>query len=111
MKRYVTTPPIVSGKIKELADEIKDNAVLTYIPCNPFPDALHNECFPNVERTKNTHGGEAVNGWVIWQRGNVLIEAEAHSVWKSHEGVLIDITPHNHGENKILFLQDDFLVV
>jgi len=37
---------------------------------------------------------------------NILIEAEAYAVWKSPEGRMVDITPHNHGEDRILFLPD-----
>ena len=34
----------------------------------------------------------------------------AHSVWQSPEGNLVDITPHDGGETKILFLRDETVV-
>lgn len=51
-----------------------------------------------------------VNGWAIWQWANILVEAEAHAVWESPEGALIDITPHENGESRIPFLRDDGMV-
>jgi len=56
------------------------------------------------------NGGQQVNGWAIWQWANVLVEAEAHSVWRSPEGELIDITPHVNGESQVLFLHDAGMV-
>lgn len=67
---------------------------------------LH-ECFPNVERMVQEQGGQQINGWAIWQWANILVEAEAHSIWQSSEGELIDITPHDNGEKQILFLRDN----
>ena len=51
-------------------------------------------------------GGQHINGWAIWQWASILVEAEAHSVWRSPEGELVDITPHDNGERAILFLHD-----
>lgn len=34
------------------------------------------------------------------------MEAEAHSVWRSPKGELVNITPHHDGEKRILFLCD-----
>ena len=65
-----------------------------------------NECFLNVEGYVQKHGGASTLGWAIWQRANVLIEAEAHAVWKSPTGELIDVTPHSYDEKQILFLPD-----
>jgi len=53
------------------------------------------------------HGGNEVIGWTIWLWPNVLVEAEFHSVWKNHDGELIDITPKQNEEEKILFLPDE----
>lgn len=36
-----------------------------------------------------------------------LVEAEARAVWKSPEGQLFVIAPHDNGEGQILFLYDE----
>ena len=86
------------------------DAAPEYVPVATQEWSLPNECFPNVEHVIQEKGGQQVNGWAIWQWANILVEAEAHSVWRSPEGELIDITPHVNGENEILFLKDDDMV-
>lgn len=52
------------------------------------------------------NGGQQIWGWIIWQRANILLDAEAHAIWQSPTGEIIDITPHIGQESQILFLQD-----
>ncbi len=70
------------------------------------PGSIINECFENVDTYIKEHGGQRVLGRSIWQRANVLIEAEAHAVWKSPAGHLVDVTPHANEVSAILFLAD-----
>lgn len=109
MKRE-TTPVRVTDKIMELCSEIVPDAKLEYVPVAVQEWSLPNECFPNVEHMVQEQGGQQVNGWAIWQWANILVEAEAHSVWRSPEGELVDITPHDNGEKEILFLHDASMV-
>lgn len=109
MKRE-TTPIRVTDKIMELCSGIVSDAVPEYVPVAVQEWSLPSECFLNVGRMVQENGGQQVNGWAIWQWSNILVEAEAHSVWQSPNGELIDITPHVNGENGILFLKDDDVV-
>lgn len=109
MKRE-TTPIRVTDKIMELCSGIVLDAVPEYVPVAVQEWSRPRECFPNVERMVQEHGGQQINGWAIWQWANILVEAEAHSVWQSLEGELIDITPHDNGETEILFLPDAGMV-
>ena len=60
----------------------------------PAPDALPNECFTNCHSKVNTNGGAMQCGWIFHgHREMSYIVAVAHAVWRSPEGVLIDITP------------------
>ena len=106
MKRE-TTPVKITDKVMELCSGIVPDAGPGYVPVEVQGWALPGECFPNVGRMVRERGGQQVNGWVIWQWANILVEAEAHSVWRSPEGKLADITPHDNGEKEILFLKDD----
>ncbi len=105
MKRE-TTPVKITDKVMELCSGIVPDAGPGYVPVEVQGWALPGECFPNVGRMVREQGGQQVNGWAIWQWANVLVEAEAHSVWRSPEGKLVDITPHDNGEKEILFLHD-----
>lgn len=105
-----TTPIRVTDKIMELCSGILLDVEPEYVPVAAQEWSLLSECFPNVERMVREHGGQQVNGWAIWQWANVLVEAEAHSVWQSPEGKLVDITPYDGGEMKTLFLRDDTVV-
>lgn len=109
MKRE-TTPIRVTDKIMELCSGIVSDVIPEYVPVAAQEWCLPNECFPNVERMVQEQGGQQINGWAIWQWANILVEAEAHSVWRSPEGELMDITPYVNGENEILFLRDDNMV-
>lgn len=101
----VTTPRIITPEIRELCRSISEYEP-EYVTVNAAPKSLVNECFQNVDTFVKEHGGQRVLGWSIWQRANVLIEAEAHAVWKSPSGNMVDITPHTNGEASILFLAD-----
>lgn len=61
---------------------------------DPDPDAMPNECFTNCQRKVNTNGGAIQCGWLFHGHREIsYIVAVAHAVWRSPEGVLIDITP------------------
>lgn len=102
-----TTPPKITDIIYRACKAINPAIVPEYIRVCPEPWAKENECFPNVKEKVRIDGGQAVYGWAIWQWANVMLEAEAHCVWKAPDGELIDITPHNYGEKRILFVVDD----
>lgn len=109
MKRE-TTPTRITDKIMELCSGIIPKAVPEYVSVEVQEWSRPMECFPNVEQMVREQNGKQVNGWAIWQWANILVEAEAHSVWENSEGQLIDITPHDNGESEILFLRDDNMV-
>ena len=109
MKRE-TTPAKITDKSMELCSGIVPDAKPEYVSVAVREWSRPRECFPNVERMVREHGGQQVNGWAVWQWANILVETEAHSVWRSPEGELMDITPHDNGEREILFLHDADMV-
>lgn len=108
--RNETTPDLITEPIKELCESIVNNEPPIFIDVDVKDYSIENECFMNVETTILKFGGKQVNGWAIWQWANILIEAEAHSVWLSPDGRMLDITPHNYSEKRILFLPDSQLI-
>lgn len=102
-----TTPQVITKEIKELCNSIVYGCRLQLIQVYPFDGMEMSECFKNVDKVIDTLGGKAINGWAIWQWGNIMVEAEAHAIWSAPDGKLIDVTPHTHSEQYILFLQDE----
>ena len=102
------TPMEITPLLVGLCYGLNPEAIPMYIDVISEPWARVNECFPNVQRKIKESGGSYVNGWLIWRWANIMIEAEAHSVWKSDNGKLVDVTPHQ--ENKILFVPDSNVI-
>lgn len=107
--RKVITPSFITTEIEKLCQSISEYKPII-IPVIAAPKSLINECFYNVDAFIAEHGGQRVLGRSIWQKANVLIEAEAHAIWKSPSGDIFDITPHSNNETEILFLIDPKMV-
>ncbi|KAF5036169.1 hypothetical protein SDC9_57231 [bioreactor metagenome] len=99
----ITTPRNITPEIQELCQSISEYEPV-FVPVIADPKSLINECFYNVDAYIAEHGGQRVLGRSIWQRANIMIEAEAHAVWESPDGELVDVTSHDNGESAILFL-------
>jgi hypothetical protein len=73
-------------------------------------DATPNECLSNCEQKVAKDGGAVQGGWVFHHAGGNWIVAVAHAVWRSPEGMLIDITPtpalHNLPGTALPLLRD-----
>jgi len=65
---------------------------LLKIPRRPIKNGKSGECLDAVDSKMRAHGGQSIYGWDLLQM-NGIIEAEAHVVWKSKKGELIDVTP------------------
>lgn len=101
-----TTPARITQVIIDFCASITSDSSPEYIDVFPAPWAALNECFNNVYRMVKQYGGSMISGWAVWQRGNMLLDAEAHAIWRAPDGKLIDITPHSYNEKRILFLFD-----
>lgn len=101
----VTTPRVITPQIHVLCKSISEYEPV-FVPVVAEPGNLINECFHNVYAYIEKHGGQKILGCSIWQSANVLIEAEAHAVWKSPSGNMVDVTPHSNNETSILFSVD-----
>ncbi|MCC7570125.1 SEC-C domain-containing protein [Candidatus Micrarchaeota archaeon] len=100
------TPNEISNTILSFCNGINGDEKPQYITVSSFNYCLENHCFPNVDETVREKGGHIVNGWVIWQWDNIILEAEAHAVWENPKGEVIDVTPHTPEESQIVFLRD-----
>ena len=100
------TPREISEDVLMFCKSVNDEEVPRYIIVEPFQNCKENYCYENVEAVIAENGGAAENGWVIWKRDNMYLEAEAHAVWVTVEGNWVDVTPHTPTEEQIVFLPD-----
>ena len=98
-----TTPTDMAGVVGEFMEAQGWTSIR--IPVRPEPSARWGWCTASVRGHIKKHGGEMVLGWIIWV-GPLLVEGEAHAVWRSPTGELIDITPKPDGEKEIVFCPD-----
>jgi len=100
------TPEKINNKIIAFCNSINKSAKAQFIDVIPDKDAQPLECIKNVKTCTQKNGGQAVLGWAIWLHPNLYLEAEFHSIHKTLDNKLIDVTPHKDNPLKILFLED-----
>lgn len=99
------TPDSIDGDVKKLIKLLGTNTTPVYLDVTPESYSQVVECFPAIEEKIRRDGGSQELGWQIWKT-EILVEAEFHAVWKSHDGELRDITPKQISIPRILFLPD-----
>lgn len=100
--------PITADKdILTLCQKITPDSEPVLVRILPWNKAHPQECYKNVERYTIEYGGQRLLGWRLLRWANIMVEAEAHAVWQSPDGELIDITPYEQSE--ALFLYDPTL--
>ena len=67
----------------------------------------HANCHLNARCQFRAHGGAVVHGWVLAQdKVQRFSEAIFHTVWRSPEGKLVDVTPRVDLEKRLMFVPD-----
>jgi hypothetical protein len=95
-----------NNHILELIRLLDIKALPFYVEIKPELDAINGSCFINVKDKIAEYGGEEVLGWQFIEY-TYMIEAEFHSIWRTPEGQLLDITPPSYPvANQILFIID-----
>lgn len=104
-----TTPIELFKELRELCNELVPDIEPVYVAVQNTEGHKKNDCFHNLPKHIEEHGGEMVIGWSIWHWPGVLVEGEYHCVWRNTNSELIDITPKENGASKVLFLEDQSL--
>ena len=106
-----TTPPWpLPAKVDDFIKSLS-NAAPCILPFTELGEGyIARACHLNVAHRIKHHGGERVLGWMIWA-SSLFVEGEAHAVWKSPLGELLDITPRGDGEELIVFVPDQTLTI
>ena len=105
-----TTPARITPEILDFCREIDEDAQPRYVPVIPAQHSILLECHENVKHQVRRKGGRAQQGRIIWEVPGQALEAEHHSLWVSPKGKYIDITPHEDGEAKVLFLPSNKVI-
>lgn len=104
----ILTPHADDPYVIDLLEMIPTAQEFTVIQIEPEPGPVINDCFETVRKKVDADGGEAIYGWQIWKLP-YLIQAEFHTVWKTSQGELKDITPKLFALERILFVRDSTL--
>jgi hypothetical protein len=105
MKPFQITPPSLSDTVLKFCNKISAEISPGYLDTKPDTNAKVLDCFQNVKNHIQKYGGSTQHGWLIWEWPNIMIEAEFHAVWKSEDGVLVDVSPNEY--SRVLFLPDN----
>jgi hypothetical protein len=98
-----TTPRAITPAIVHLARKLGAGHP-QYVPVQPSPVALLQNCYLNVDAYVRANGGEPVEGWLVWEETKQRwLHAIHHCVWRGPTGRLIDITPQADEEPQIVF--------
>ncbi len=101
-----TTPSGINKHVRALRDKIASPIEPVFVQVQTRTDARSAECFEATATHVAEFGGSSVVGWQVWELPGILIEGEFHAVWKNPDGVLIDVSRKDDGENQILFIPD-----
>jgi hypothetical protein len=99
-------PPKIDQNILDFCDQLCSEKKPLYVEVRPDKRSKMLLCHINVENKVRKKGGRIVYGWEISVIPNGWLEAQFHSVWEKESKDLVDITPEQNGQNRILFLED-----
>jgi len=104
-----TTPSKIGLSVKRFLRIAGLHGFPEYLPFTDLgKDYKKGYCLNNCELEHLETSCNVVYGWMIWElKKSSYIEAEFHSVVEVG-AKLIDITPRIDGEEKILFIRDEF---
>jgi len=100
------TPSSIDRHVGELLLKLGSSGAPQYVLVAPESYGSVDECLDAVSEKIRRDGGNIVFGWCIWKTP-MITEAEFHAVWKSPSGDLIDVTPKEPPEQRILFVTHD----
>lgn len=104
---FGTTPTKLHHALLSFCASLNKKSKPVWVPVQAEAYYLEGYCDINVVTHVGKFGGKAVKGWNIWEVKGVQLDAEAHVVWQSPHGELVDITTKSGGEKQILFVPDE----
>jgi hypothetical protein len=110
VRLQVIAPRTVTGRIRALICYLRldesDVVTLKYTAPRDFAPELQN-CHFNIWVQCDKAGGEPQHGWLLAEDAvEDFAEAQFHTVWRSPDGRLLDMTPRADGEKRVMFVPD-----
>lgn len=99
-------PSPTSPHTLEFADALSPGEPLIWVDVVPAEGAQKLACIDVVDKLVDECGGLRILGWALWEWPEVMIEGEFHAVWQTSTGDIVDPTPKESNESRILFLPD-----
>lgn len=99
-------PEKIDAQILEFCARLCPDTKPRFVQVRPESGTKVLDCHPNVAAKVRRDGGAQIYGWQISVAPRIFLEAQFHSVWKSPDGRLLDITLEEVGHTRILFLED-----
>ncbi len=104
------SPKKVDSDLKRLVDYLGLEAASAVLLKYRRPSAFEpspQDCHLNVMCQVRECGGHRQHGWILAQdKRQSFCEAIFHSVWRSPEGQMADVTPRKDLEKRVLFIPD-----
>ena len=105
MKNLATVPCFITQNITDFCTSITTHHSPLYIMSHPAVDAKKGDCFNNAFNNLKSDD-KTLNGWVIWQTSEHLLQAEFHCVIQHSNQSLECVTPYIRQYQQILFLPE-----
>lgn len=102
----INAPKTIHSEVSKFAEEVGTGTSPSFVLLKPEKVYIVSDCFGNVKKHVAKFGGAIRHGWAIWEIPKIFLEAEFHAIWESPLGELIDVTPRDDGEVRVLFLPD-----
>jgi hypothetical protein len=102
----LSTPSRITTDIRRLSQKIGGIDDPIFVEVLPRAGSKLDDCFENARRQTEDNGGQVQHGWTFWEWPGIFAEGEFHAVWRRLDGQLIDVSPKEKGEKRILFAPD-----
>lgn len=99
-------PKKVDSSVLEFCGRLSPGAKPVFVEVRAERISKLLDCHLNVDRKVERNGGRNVFGWQISEIPDVCLEAQFHSIWETPDKMLVDITPEEFKQNRILFVED-----
>jgi hypothetical protein len=104
--RFEITPNAVGRTIQQFCMHRLGAANPRYLPVHPSPYTTSRCCHQTVAAQIERNGGNAKSGWLIREQPGMYLTADVYVVWEGADGGIVNVTPNELGESRILFAKD-----
>ena len=101
-----STPSRITADVRRLCRQIGGLGEPFFVDVLARSDSIGGDCFGDVSKQTDEHGGSIQHGWAIWEWLGIASEGEFHAIWRKPDGSFLDVTKKKDREERILFAPD-----